>query len=119
MITKTRNPLAARTDINPKMSAINAKLDEAYTRARVLQATDDGSLKADLARQKVYDKIWNLSVRLAEIPAANLEEAKLKARYVVCDQSNFIQDPVALSIVRDLLGGKPTASEELIAAVAA
>ena len=95
--------------------AIAAKLDAEYDRVRKMHESDDGSLAADRARQKVYDKISNLGDKLTEIPATNLEEMKLKARYVVGMENGDIKDPVAESIVRDLLGSEPTASEELAA----
>jgi hypothetical protein len=116
MTTKPkRKAPAAETGINPKMAALAAKLDSEYARVRKMHAADDGSLDADDARRKIYVKISNLGEKLAEVAATNLEEMRLKARYTDAFDLGHIEDPLAKSIIHDLLaiGGEVSASKEL------
>lgn len=82
--------------INPKLAAIAVKLDKATAHWRHLKAKAPGE-------DVDYSTIWRLEDKLARATATNIEELKLKARYTEdLDWSN-IQDPVAKSIIRDLL----------------
>lgn len=111
---KTRKAPAA-PGINPKMTALARKLASEYARVREMHAADDGSHDADNARSKIYHKISNLGDKLAEVAATNLEELRLKARYTDSLDWGHIDDPLAKSIIRDLLavGGEVSASKEL------
>jgi hypothetical protein len=105
----TKRKTSAGTGINPKLIALVAKLDSEYARVRKMHAADDGSHEADRARETIYIKISNLGDKLAGVAATNLEEMKLKARYVNDLDWGHIQDPMAKSIVRDLLALDPKA----------
>jgi hypothetical protein len=106
---------AVLTGINPKMTALAAKLASEYARVREMHAADDGSDDAGNAREKIYVNISNLEDKLAEIAATNLEEMRLKARYTDPLDWGHIGDPLAKSIIRDLLaiGGEVPAAKEL------
>jgi hypothetical protein len=107
---KTRKAPAAETGINPKLTALAAKLDKAHAHARVMEARQDPNGKGgdpdELATEKVYEKIWRLEEKLGRIDAKNLEEFKLKAHYANIDD---IVDDVTYLIVLELraLDDKP------------
>jgi hypothetical protein len=112
---KTREAPAELTGINPKITALAAKLASEYARVREMHAADDDSDDASNAREKIYVNISNLGDKLAEMAATNLEEMRLKARYTDSLDWGHIGDPLAKSIIRDLLaiGGEVQASKEL------
>jgi uncharacterized protein (UPF0261 family) len=86
--------------LNPKLIALAAKIDKASVLAE---------------KRDTYKAVFQLEDRFAAIAAMNLEEMKLKARYVdvdcIMDMDKQI-GPVPASIIRDLLalGAKPKAS---------
>jgi hypothetical protein len=86
--------------INPKLIALAAKLEK----ANVLAEERDS-----------YDAVFELEDRLVAMPGTNLEEMKLKARYVNVDCIHDEQiGKLPASIIRDLLAlnrkQKPSAS---------
>jgi hypothetical protein len=71
--------------INPKLAALAAQLDTANARYRKLLATMEDSHERDDLTDVVLHKIYRLEDRLAAVRATNLDELKLKARYVDFD----------------------------------
>jgi hypothetical protein len=114
---KTRKAPAAATRINPKLIALAAKADAAETELK--RVLDDVVEPADLrlfanredkAAQSALDEANAAEVtagdasgkaaeKLSNVRATNLDELILKARRADVD---FIDDVVALSIIRDL-----------------
>ncbi len=89
MTTKPkRKAPPAGTGINPKLTALSAKIDKA----------------SEIAKERgTYNDVFNLEDILAAIPATNLEEMKLKARYV--DLDCIVDEQIGklpTSIIRDL-----------------
>jgi hypothetical protein len=106
---KTSKAPPAATGINPKLIALAAKIDEAKAYNDSLYANDQEDPADDLARA-ADSKTLKLEKRLAKIAAANLEELKVKARYVYTDSGGAESDTgIAKSIVCDVLAldGKP------------
>jgi hypothetical protein len=94
---KTRKTPVAATCINPKLIALAAKID----RANVLAE-----------ERAAYDAVFKLEDSLAAIAATNLEEMKLKVRFVDLDCITGLDEQIGklpASIIRDLraLGRKP------------
>jgi hypothetical protein len=108
MTTKPKRKAPA-TGINPKMAALAVKIDEAKAYSDSLYANDLEDPADDVARA-ADNKTLKLEKRLAKIAATNLEELKLKARYVYTDSDGAESDTgIVKSIVCDVLalGGKP------------
>jgi hypothetical protein len=113
----TTKPVAA-TCINPKLIALAAKADAAETELkRVLTdvrepadlrffANREEMKLADAAEGAAGDASGRAAEKFSKVRATNLQELILKARHA---DVNFIDDVVALSIIRDLraLGRKP------------
>jgi hypothetical protein len=121
---KTRKAPASETCINPKLIALAAKADAAETELnRVLtdvmepanlrffanredKAAQDAMDVANDAEGAAVDASGRAAEKFSKVRATNLQELILKARHADVD---FIDDVVALSIIRDLraLGRKP------------
>jgi hypothetical protein len=128
MSTKPEKPKTrkapAPAGINPKMIALAAKADAAETELkRVLtdvrepadlrffanreDKTAQAAMKvADAAEGAACDASGRAAEKLSKVRATNLQELILKARHA---DVSFIDDVVALSIIRDLraFGRKP------------
>ena len=114
---KTRKTPAAKDGINPKLVARAAKFDAAETELkrvltdvrepadlRFFANREDKAAKAamkaaDAAELTAGDAGGKAAEKLSNVRATNLEELILKARRADVD---FIDDVVALSIIRDL-----------------
>jgi hypothetical protein len=125
---KTRKaPAAKPAGINPKLTALAAKIDKAEaelerTLTEVLapaernawnnpedEAAQAALAEAEIAESATCDASMALTKKLSEIVATNLNELSLKARYADTD------DRVEESIIRDLLAldRKPRAARAL------
>ena len=103
--------------INPKLTAIARKLDTANECARRLEALqheDDDVLEREEKERgcaEAYDEMAKLEWRLAKIPATNIEELALKAKYgnveSYYDDETEWPDPgglaITAAIIADLL----------------
>jgi hypothetical protein len=116
MTTKSKAS-AAETCINPKLIALAAKVDAAETELkRVLtdvrepadlhffancedKAAQAAMKLADTAEYAAGDASGRAAEKFSKVRATNLQELILKARHADVD---FIDDVVALSIIRDL-----------------
>jgi hypothetical protein len=116
-MTKTRKMPAAATCINPKLIALAAKADAAETELnRVLtdvrkpadlrffanredKAAQAAMKLADAAEGAAGEASGRAAEKFSKVRATNLQELILKARHADVD---FIDDVVALSIIRDL-----------------
>jgi hypothetical protein len=97
---KARKAPAAGDDINPKLTARAVKLADAWTQWRRASALEEiGGDEADEAQGVAIEKVSDLEKALARVPATNLPELRLKAKYADLD---FVNDPLTVSIVRDL-----------------
>jgi hypothetical protein len=114
---KTCKAPAAETCINPKLIALAAKADAAETEfKRVLtdvvepadlrffanredKAAQDAMTVAVAAEDAAIDASGRAAEKFSKVRATNLQELILKARHADVD---FIDDVVALSIIRDL-----------------
>jgi hypothetical protein len=88
---KTRKTSAGVTGINPKLIALAAKIDKANALAE---------------KHGTHDAVFKLEDSLAAIAGTNLEEMKLKARYVDADCIMGLDEQLGklpASIIRDLL----------------
>jgi hypothetical protein len=121
---KTHKAPAAKDGINPKLIARAAKVDAAETELkrvltdvrepadlRFFANREDKAAKAamkvaDAAEAEALDASERTAEKFSKVRATNLQELILKARHADVD---FIDDVVALSIIRDLcvLGRKP------------
>ena len=70
---KTRKAPAAAIGINPKLSALAAKIDDAKARFSDLSASAD--------RDRAFMEILVAEAKLDRIAAVNLDELRLKARH--------------------------------------
>jgi len=93
----------AETAINPKLTAIAAKLDAAQAHLRVVKARDDDD-PDEKEHDKAYGRLHKLEDKLAEAVATNLDEMKIKARWADIASGDYA---VAASIVRDLRALSP------------
>ena len=99
----TRKAPAAGIDINPKLTARAVELANAWTRWRRASALvnhgADDEVEADEAEGVAICEVCKLEDNLARVPATNLVELRLKAKYA-CPE--VVHDPLTVSIVRDL-----------------
>jgi hypothetical protein len=98
---KTRKALAAGDYINPVLIARAVKLADAWKHYRKLHSLvgADDEAEADNAASDAIVEVCEHERRLSRIPATNLAELRIKAKYACPD---FVDDPLANSIISDL-----------------
>jgi len=105
--------------INPKLAALAKKIDAANECARRVEAAqkdcDDSTIRAaEELCAEAYAEIAKLEFKLAKIPATNIEELALKARYARVESYNQTEWPgcggqaIAAAVISELraLGGE-------------